>query len=169
MAIKGRIALNKAITAQLAPFGITKCFLGTDYSYYYDNNDISFKLTLTYEDELFSEFIKERFNYDDTGLEFLISLLHEVGHAMTGDLVEDYLYEFCLAEKNRICKDMEKATTDEEVRKLEWQYFTLPDEIIATAWAIDYAKAHPLEIGVMWAYMKEALAKFYKVNEVTGD
>lgn len=169
MNIKGKEILNKTISAQLAPFGISNCFLGTDYSYYYDNNDISFKLTLAYEDKLFSEFIKDRFNYDDTGIEFLISLLHEVGHSKANDEIEGDIYEFCIAEKNRISTAINKATTTEEIRKLEFEYFNLPDEIMATSWAINYAKQNPFEIQIMWAVMHEAILNFYKVNEVTDD
>jgi hypothetical protein len=143
--------------------------LGTEYSYSFEQNDIMFKLELTYEDELFSDFMRERFDYDDTGIEFLISLLHEVGHSKANDEIEGSIYEFCEAEKCRISEAMNKATTKEEVKKLEFEYFNLPDEIMATAWAVNYAKQHPLEIQIMWAVMREAILNFYKANGVTED
>jgi hypothetical protein len=169
MAIKGKRILNKAISAELAPFGISRCVLGTEYSYSFEQNDIIFKLELAYEDELFSDFMRERFDYDDTGIEFLISLLHEVGHSKANEEIEGSIYEFCEAEKYRISEAMNKATTKEEVKKLEFEYFNLPDEIMATAWAVNYAKQHPLEIQIMWAVMREAILNFYKANGVTED
>lgn len=167
--IRGSKILNKAISAELAPFGIRRCVLGTEYSYSFELNDIIFKLDLTYEDELFSNFIKERFDYDDTGIEFLISLLHEVGHSKANEEIDGAIYEFCESEKYRISEAMNKATTKEEVKKLEFEYFNLPDEIMATAWAVNYAKQHPLEIQIMWAVMREAILNFYKANGVTED
>lgn len=167
--LKGTRTLNKAISTQLAPFGISRCVLGTEYSYSFEKNDIMFKLDLGYEDELFSEFVKERFNFDDTGIEFLFSLLHEVGHSCANEEIEGFIFDFCQTEKERIFAEMETAETDEEVRKLEWQYFNLPDEICATAWAVNYANTHWLECQFMWVVIKEAILKFYKVNGVTAD
>ena len=167
--LKGKKKLNKIISAQLAPFGISKARLSDTFAYHFDNQKVDFKIALGLEDTIFSEFIKERFNYDDTGNEFVISLLHEVGHHLANEEIEGLLLDFCESEKNRIETKMQYTTIEEEVIKLEWEYFNLPDEIMATAWAVKYAKEHPLEIQVLTKIIEEALANFYKANGVTED
>lgn len=166
MTLRGKKILNKAISAELAPFGIRRCILGTEYSYSFLKNDIMFKLDLGYEDGLFSEFLKERFDYDDTGIEFLISLLHEVGHSIANEEIEGAIEDFCQQEKARIEKALQTATDDDMIKKLEFEYFSLPDEIMATQWAVNYAKENPLEIQIMWMKMARAIRVFYQMNGV---
>ena len=115
------------------------------------------------EDIWFTEFIKERFNYD-VRYPFVMSLLHEVGHHKNNDDVVGEVYDFCLAEKERIMYET-MATDDEETAKaLTWQYFNLPDEIMATAWAVNYARKHPKKIKKKWKKMRSALLDFYEKN-----
>ena len=85
MKLKGKKKLNKIISAQLAPFGISKARLSDTFAYHFDKQKIDFKISLDIEDAFFSVFIKERFNYDDKGNEFVISLLHEVGHHLANE------------------------------------------------------------------------------------
>ena len=167
--LKGKKKLNKTISAQLAPFGISKARLSNTFAYHFDNCKVDFKITFGIEDAYFSEFIKERFGYDDNGNEFIISLLHEVGHHKANEEIEGLLLDFCESEKNRIETTMQTTTIEEEIKKLEWEYFNLPDEIMATAWAVKYAKVHPLEVQILTKIVEEALANFYKANEVTED
>ena len=116
--LKGTRKLNKTISNELNNFGIAHCVLGTEYSYSFEKNDIMYKLELTIEDKLFSDFIYERFGFDDTGMEFIISILHEVGHSKANEEIEGDIYEFCESEKQRIAKEMNTAQTEEEVKKL---------------------------------------------------
>lgn len=163
--VKGTKALNKAISAELAPFGISEAKCTNEYSYLFDKEMITFKLTEgTTEDLWFTEFIKERFNYD-VRFPFVISLLHEVGHHKANDEIDGAIYDFCMAEKERISEEMQTADA-EQSKKLEWQYFNLPDEIMATQWAVTYAKAHPRKVKKMWLKMQSALMEFYKKNGV---
>ena len=166
--LKGTRKLNKTISNELSVFGITRCILGTEYSYSYDKNDIMYKIDLDIEDKYFSDFIFDRFGYDDTGMEFIISLLHEVGHSKANDEIEGSIFDFCMEEKNRIFKEMETAETDEEVRKLEYQYFNLPDEIMATAWALDFYKKNPKKCVERHKKIAKTLQKFYKMNNYEG-
>ena len=164
--IKGLKKLNKKISKQLAPFGINKAFCSNDYSYIFASKQVTFKLTEgTYEDKWFTEFVKERFNYD-VRYPFIISLLHEVGHSKTDAQIQDELYDFCFKEKKRIDKEMQSVETIEEAKKLEWQYFNLPDEIVATAWAVNYAKTYPKKVEKMWRKSQKALLKFYNKNNI---
>jgi len=161
---KGRKVLNKTISNELSAFGIKKAVCGDEYSYDYDKEIVTFKESENgIEDIWFTEFIKERFNYD-VRYPFVMSLLHEVGHHKNNDDVVGEVYDFCLAEKERIMYET-MATDDEETAKaLTWQYFNLPDEIMATAWAVNYARKHPKKIKKMWKKMRSALLDFYEKN-----
>lgn len=165
--LKGMKALNKAVSASLAPFGISKAFLSADgYSYLWEKEEITFTIFESgVEDDWFNEFISERFGYE-VQHNFIISLLHEVGHHYTYNDVDGSILAFCSDEKERIVKEMQDA---DEVRskELEWQYFNLPDEIVATAWAVKYAKENPEVIEEMWETLKQELLKFYKKNGLT--
>ena len=165
--LKGITKLNNTISAQLASFGISKAFLSTDYAYYWEQEKVSYKLTETVEDEWFCEFINERFGYM-VKYPMVMALLHEIGHHMTDDDLGDVVEDFCEVEKERIDKEM--LTADEDYSKvLEWQYFNLPDEIIATAWAVNYAKQHPQKIRKMHNTILNALMEFYTINNLTED
>lgn len=165
--IKGLKKLNKAVSAQLAPFGITKAVCGSEYSYLYEDNSITFKITDgTIEDIWFKEFVKERFDIKVES--FILSILHEVGHSLANDEIEGAIYEFCTNEKNRISTEMQTAN-EKESKKLEWQYFSLPDEIMATQWAVNWIKQNPKKVDKMWHEIQLALLKLYNENNVTED
>lgn len=162
--IKGIKKLNKAITAQVKPFGISKAFVSDTYAYYYDKNKISFKLTEgTAEDKWFLEFVEKRFDLKTDS--FLLSILHEIGHSQTCDDINDKTYNFCMKEKDRICEEMTTANAKKS-KKLEFQYFNLPDEILATKWAVDWIKTHPKKSKKLYKACIKALIDFYEKNEV---
>ena len=93
--------------------------------------------------------------------------MHEIGHAKANWEIEGALQDFCLAEKERISEGMYDNADNLEVQKiLEWQYFNLPDEIMATAWAVNYAKKHPKRVKKMWKQFEKAFHDFYEKNEV---
>ena len=166
--IKGMKNLNKAISAELAPFGISKAVCGDTYAYTFTDESVMFKLTEGgIEDLWFTEFIKERFNYN-VRYPFIMSLLHEVGHHKANDEITDAIQEFCENEKERITTEMETAD-EKRSKELEWQYFNLPDEIMATQWAVSYAIKHPKKIKKMWLKAQEALMEFYKKNGVLDE
>lgn len=167
--IKGLKKLNKAITAQLAPFGIKKAKFANDYAFYWAKSLITYKITENEtEDIWFKEFVEERFNYEIPDA-FLFSLLHEVGHYNTIEEVSDCIQDFCFSEKDRISDEMQKIETTEQAKILEWQYFNLPDEIIATAWAVDYAKNHPKKVKKIIRELHKAFCDFYAKNEIEDD
>jgi hypothetical protein len=167
--VKGIKKLNKAISAPLVKrFGISKAVCSSEYSYIFEDESITFKLTEgTTEDEWFAEFIKERFGYE-VKYPFVISLLHEVGHHKANDDIDGMVYDFCMAEKERINAEMQDADADRS-KALEWQYFNLPDEIMATQWAVNYAKKHPKKIQNMWERMRANILAFYAENGLADD
>ena len=167
--LKGIKKLNKAISKELKPFGIPCAFMGTEYQWYIDTDKIEFKITENeIGDQLFVDFIKDYFGYD-VEYSFIISLLHEVGHSFTYNNLDDEEINFCDDEKERIDKEMEKAKTYEDVKELMYQYFTLPDEIVATEWAVNFAENNPQLIEKMWRKCYNALGKFYEDNDLFED
>jgi len=164
--LKGEKKLNKAISLPLKKrFGIDKARLATSYAYYFSNNSIDFQITRDIEDDLFAEFLKERFDFEiNENNNFVFSLLHEVGHAKANEEIEGMIYDFCLDEKKRIENEMQTAETEEQAKILEFQYFALPDEIMATQWAVNYARKHPKIFKKLIEEMNDALFDFYKKN-----
>ena len=163
--VKGAKVLNKVISQELSGFGIKKAVCTNEYSYLFDKSIVTYKLTEgAVEDVWFSEFIKERFGYE-VRYPFIISLLHEVGHHKANDDICGEVYDFCMSEKARIENEIQTANA-ERTKELEWQYFNLPDEIMATAWAVDYARNHTKKIKKMWKKSKKALMDFYEKNGI---
>lgn len=165
--MRGLKKLNSVITKQLKTFGISKAVCSDEFCYYYISEEITYKLTQTIEDKWFMEFIEETFGYAPTN-SFIMSLLHEVGHHNTYDDVEDEDMDFSEDEKERISEEIQTADA-ERAKALEWEYFNLPDEIVATEWAVDYAVNHTKELEDMWQEILKALAEFYERNGVTND
>ena len=163
--VKGIKKLCKAVSAQLKPFGITAANLSTEYSYVFADGSVTFKITEgSIEDIWFNEFIEERFGYHVENT-FIMSLLHEIGHAKANWEIEGAIYDFCMKEKERIGLEMEQYADNLEMQKvIEWQYFNLPDEIMATQWAVTYAQKHPKRIKKMWKQFEKAFHSFYEKN-----
>ena len=141
--------MNKVMSAELASFGIDKAKYTGEYSYSFKKNRVDYKLTNdAIEDKWFREFVKERFRYEIKS-DFIISLLHEIGHAKANEEITGDILDFCLNEKARIGIEMMVAENEETGRALSFQYFSLPDEIMATQWAVNYAETHKKELKKM--------------------
>lgn len=148
--------LNIAVTKELKKFDIDKARLDDDFAFYYFDNTITFKLDSSdKEDGYFLEFVAKRFNFT-TDCPFILFLLHEVGHSMTENDIVGAVNDFCLVERERIMLGVSSNITTEERKKLNFEYFNLPDEIMATAWAVDYIKEHPKKIKKMRKRLEEA-------------
>jgi hypothetical protein len=161
--LKGVKKLNKSISKSMYPFGINATILQDEFAFYFDNNIITFKLIEDNSDEYFSHFVKQRFNFE-TDYTFILSLLHEVGHYKANDEIYGDIYNFCISEKERIEKEIEKAQKTSDVIKLSYEYFNLPDEIMATQWAVNYMKKHPKKVKKLWKNINNAIQKFYQKN-----
>lgn len=161
--LKGVKKLNKSISKSMYPFGINATILQDEFAFYFDNNIITFKLTEDNSDEYFSHFVKQRFNFE-TNYNFVLSLLHEVGHYKANDEIYGDIYNFCIKEKKRIKEEIEKSEKVSDIIKLSYEYFNLPDEIMATQWAINYMRKHPKKIQKMWKNIDNAIQKFYQKN-----
>lgn len=164
--LKGIKELNEVISAQLKPFGIESASLGAEFCYNNIEETVDYALTETVVDEWFNEFVADTFGYI-VEYTFIISLLHEIGHYYTYDNLSDKMYYKTRKQKNKIEKRLQKIKNEEEEKELHFKYFGLYDEIIATQWAVDFAKKHPKKIRKMWRKIYPAIIEFYTINGIT--
>lgn len=163
--LKGFKKLNKTVSEELKQFGIKNSFLGDGYSYDFNSNSISWTLIEDESDEAYNDFLLDRFGYKATDDDiFFISLMHEVGHSKTEDDIDGFTYEYCQEEKDRISIELGEAITKEEKKKLHYQYFYLPDEFSATAWAMNFIKKHPKKSKNIRKRLEKAIFEFYDAN-----
>lgn len=168
--LKGIKKLNKAITELVEPFGISEAKLGTDFAYYFTDEHIEFQMTCgDWTDELFDKFVEEEFGFKNP-YPFVLSILHEIGHHNTWEEIDDDVYDIILKKKERIAKIIQnKKNSREKKIAADLEYFNLPDEYAATAWAVDYFTQNRKECDEMYKKACEALCKFYQENEITED
>lgn len=161
--------MNKIISAELAPFGIDGTKYTGEYSYSFKHNRVDYKLTNNaIEDKWFREFVKERFRYEIKS-DMIMSLLHEIGHAKANENIVDDIQDFCLEEKARISIEMMVAEDEETGRALSFQYFSLPDEIMATQWAVKYAETHKKELKKMLKKITPAIEEYQQARDNRGN
>lgn len=151
--------LNNLITMELKKFGIRRARLGSDFEYNYEENTVYYTTTPAVADKDFSDFLMDRFDYEDK-YPFMMSLLHEVGHAKNNDDVVDDVYAFCLGEKFKIQKEIFKTSDYDRIKVLNYRYFSLPDEIMATAWAVNYIKRHKKKVAKLEKIFQNAIDNY---------
>lgn len=165
---KGIKKLNNAVSALFTPFGITSTIMDCCYSYDFEGQFITFNPFETCEDDFFSNFVEEKFGIKDK-MPILTSFLHEVGHHKTCDLLTEEEWDYSFRRKKKIFKKIEKVKDKKRIEKIQWEYFSLPDEFMATEWAVDYIKTHPKKAKKMNAEIEKAFKEFYKENEKVID
>lgn len=140
----------------LEPFEAT-AFAGTDFSYFYIDSSIEYTFVISERmDRLFMEYAKS------IGLKtkidiFLLSFLHELGHHETLDEIDDDDEEY-----SRLIKENLNSDNDDNCKI----YFALPDEKMATEWAINYINNNMDAIKNLWDQLQPAIMKFYAVNNI---
>lgn len=164
MKLKGVKKLNSHMNKVLKPFGL-KSALGKDFSYNVITEIVQYAIVVD-EDQnnFFSEFIEKNFDYKVTDI-FLVSLLHEVGHHFTVDDFDDAEWGFDHTQKVFI----ENSINEDNYREKSFEYFSLPTEFAATAWAIEYLKNHEEEMYRRWNEMLQHIQHFYNRNGVIDD
>jgi len=117
-----------------APVNVT-CAL--DYYYDLDKNEIAWSFLTSSDrgDELFVNFFENELGCPTLNC-FLYSILHEFGHRMT--LTEDMLQEHQVF--------MKQIADEESGDELQLKYMRMPVELVASQYAVEFAKAHYDEI-----------------------
>ena len=129
--------LTNQIQKQLRYFNPTVTVkVDTEFSYYYDTDIITYCPYQFYPEqaEEFAGFVEKTYNFDIRPHYFMFSLLHEIGHSMTMDLLganelqtEAFLRELIHASDEKLGNEM---------------YFNLPSERMANKWAVEYFNDH---------------------------
>ena len=146
----------------LKPFGCTSDF---DSDFQYDPTDNTVYFTIIYSersDRLFKQYIENKFDFTIPNL-FTISLLHEVGHSFTLFDFSEKEMKRMKKEKKAIEKALEKNDTDEKYS----EYFDLPVEKVATAWAINYYRMNKKRCDDFYQNVCNFLMSEYERLEVT--
>ena len=164
--LKGMKKLNKRMTKALSAFNV-KVKAGEDFAYYWKKQLVTFPIMSykSFGNECLIEFIKDRFGFTEID-PFTAFLLHEVGHHLANDEMEGAVGQFCWDEKERIEEELRECAEDdlETQKKLHFQYYNLPEEIMATQWAANFIKNHPEQTTQIMADCQKAIYKFYEKN-----
>jgi hypothetical protein len=161
--LKGISRIENILNEFLAPFECT-AKLGNEFTYCSVDNIIEFTLVFpTQDDKDFLEFAHQLRPQVKADV-FLISLMHELGHAETMDEWEDSEY-FSMRDEKDIISD---SVTQFVISRSEanFQYFNIPDEKRATEWGLDYMINHSQEISSLWHNLQPAILDFYRINNI---
>ena len=171
--LKGVEEVTAIINEFLEPYELT-CELGADFAYYPGEDRITY--AFTYVDIDASGFMAsvERLNPEVNADIFLWSLLHEIGHHETIDMMTNRENRYCDRFKKKLNKRTEKINKRlakgkkvklSAMAELE-AYYDVLDERLATEWAVEYANTHQEELAEFWEKLAPAIKNFYELNEV---
>lgn len=158
--------IDKVLNEFLAEFGcVTE--MGEDFAYYYEDDVITY--TLAVPENGVDYFMENWHNLapEMTIDPFLASIMHEVAHTQTLHLLTKEESDYCEKAKKELGLALElRATLQQENKDCYFKYFALPDEKIATDWAIEYIRNHTQKISDFWQKLQAAIMEFYIVNNV---
>jgi hypothetical protein len=154
--------LNVIINDYVSQFDLT-AELGSDFCYYSRINTIHYALAVV---DRAGENFKEFANSLKPNMQvpiFLLSLLHEIGHHETWEVLTDEEISYSTEIKNLIQE--EQVFTKET----DFIYFNLPDERIATEWALKYIEDNTREIRAFWNKIQNLIVNFYEAYGITEE
>lgn len=164
--LKGIKKLNKAIATELSTFKV-QAVLEEEFGMYIDERTVAYALTHSVVDEWFDEFVLKTFGFNVGENDFAMSLLHEIGHLKTMKNIDDDTIEQCHKKIEKITKKLDKVDSDRKEKNLHFKYFAVPTELVATAWAVEWARKHPKKFQKLCENTAVAIQEFYKANGVT--
>lgn len=146
--LQGLNLIEKTIQDFLQKFHCT-AKAGIDFCYYPELNQIEYCFVISNKDK--TDFLNSIEIWQPTVQAdcFLWSLLHELGHHMT----EDILTEQEIAQSER--------------EKTKGNYYKAMDEIYATLWAIEYTETHVKTLMQFWNTLQPLILNFYKINKIS--
>ena len=150
--LRGVKEINDCIEKYIKKWHL-KARLSTDFCYFPSKRVVCWTLLVSEKnDKDFSNF------FESLGCKvkadiFIYSLLHEIGHSQTLFLLSDEEYNYSHDRAD------DKTITNEE-------YFNLPNEIIATKWAVEYLNDHAEEVNNFWSELQPKILKFYAKNHI---
>lgn len=158
--------IDKILNEFLADFEC-RAELGSDFCYWDDCNLINYSLVMP---QVGKDYFMENWHIlapEMTIDPFLASLLHEVAHSQTLHLLTEEEEQYCQKMKTILSSELVKREMlHQENRECYFTYFALPDEKLATDWAINYIRNHTQQISAFWQKLQTAIMEFYKINNV---
>jgi len=137
--------ITDTLSTFFAPFGV-KVEFGTDFSYYPDEELITYALLISDEDGLAFKNFAEKIFPEICSPVFIWSLFHELGHHMT---VDDFEEEDWKNYNSLVASHLDRDS-----------YFHLPIELMATCWAGAYMKTHADKVTNLVADLNIAIDTF---------
>lgn len=127
---------NKIINLFCKKFGVI-AKKDDEFTYFYPDDIVTYCInSRTVQDKFFIDFCYE------CGLppkinSFMASLMHEIGHSQTSEELNDADWDYIdeRVKTIRACYDLNRYLPNR-------LYFCLPNEKMATKWAIDYIQTH---------------------------
>ena len=150
--LRGIAEINNYINDYVSEWGLSSQ-LDTDFAYDPVEDIVYWSVVVSEKNsEEFKEFFESLGCVVKADV-FIYSLFHEIGHSQTLESVseEDYNYSW-------------DRKADPEITNYE--YFRLPNEIVATQWAVDYINSNAEEIEEFWNGLQPLLMKFYNKNHI---
>ena len=162
--------IDTIINAFLAKIDSSLCAeIDTDFSYWYKPHKISYAIVI---DEVSIKHFMNNFHRlapDINCDPFLACLSHEIGHAQTCRLINEDEEIYCDNIKREINFEYcNNDVSDERDIELHQKYFDLPDEYVATMWAIEYIRNNVDAIAAFWNELQTAIKEFYQINGIEG-
>lgn len=163
--LKGIKSINNYLNQWLQEnnFDCTVMF-GTDFSYDFLNNMITYSLFLT--ECFYTDFIDvyKSCNKDiEVQDPFILAFFHELGHFETQDLFEDSEWEAYMKLCKRIKRKLHVGLKDLK------KYWYSPIELEATNWACQYIIDNKEKIDNFWNGFQPYLFNFYSVNNIENN
>lgn len=151
----------------LAEFDCTAA-MGSDFCYWPSKNLINYSIIVA---EKGTDYFMENWHNLTPEMKidpFLAALMHEIGHYMSeGELTTEEEF-YSIDRRHQIATDLRALSAEdkEKERQYYYEYFALPEEELATNWAITYIRTHQQKINAFWQKLQAAIMEFYKVNNI---
>ena len=163
MEIKGLNELNNTLKNIFKEFNISEFYSAEDeFECEFEDRKIGYTLVENLpHNNYYVEFVKKNFHYEPI-VPFMLFIFHEIGHLYTTNATLS-----AYSEKRRTELYEKMGTPDlpnGQFKCYEFEYFRLPEEIVATAWAVEYMSTHEEEVLELWKKVYNALQVFYKLN-----
>jgi hypothetical protein len=152
--------LVRLVDEFLAPFGCDSAF-SADFSFDPEIDRVHFSILVSERaDRLYKEYVMSHFNFTPPSI-FMMSLLHEVGHAYTlHTFSEEDMQKFHI-QKRTIEANLETNDTDENY----CAYFDIEMERAATAWAVNYYQSNREICDAFYSLFMAVLRnEYWKIN-----
>lgn len=149
--------ITAIINEFLQPFDLT-AQLDTDFCYYWQYDVVGYALVVTEKfDRLWTYYLHNHYP-EVTAPLFIWSILHEVGHAETDDMISP---------EGHMKIDIYKKRLNPKREGHIYKYFHCADEVLATDWAYKYIISHPEEVKALWDRLQPAILEFYEQENIT--